>query len=137
MVSINNSLWRSFGMAASESGVVQEAFINLGETYRRGRNSADRSAGADPGEEARRRCCQWRNETAHPGYLSSQDTFYVGTIKGAGRIYQHTFVDTYSKWAAAKLYTTKTPITTAPEQLHLNQSIAPLPICIPVYTMFS
>ena len=52
-------------------------------------------------------------ETAHPGYLGSQDTFYVGTIKGIGRIYQQTFVDTYSKWAAAKLYTTKTPITAA------------------------
>lgn len=52
-------------------------------------------------------------ETAHPGYLGSQDTFYVGTIKGVGRIYQQTFVDTYSKWAAAKLYTTKTPITGA------------------------
>jgi transposase InsO family protein len=52
-------------------------------------------------------------KTHHPGYLGSQDTFYVGTIKGVGRIYQQTFVDTYSKWAAAKLYTTKTPITGA------------------------
>lgn len=52
-------------------------------------------------------------ETAHPGYLGSQDTFYVGTLKGVGRIYQQTFVDTYSKWATAKLYTTKTPITAA------------------------
>ena len=52
-------------------------------------------------------------ETAHPGYLGSQDTFYVGTIKGVGRIYQQTFVDTYSKWATTKLYTTKTPITAA------------------------
>lgn len=52
-------------------------------------------------------------ETAHPGYLGSQDTFYVGTLKGVGRIYQQTFADTYSKWAAAKLYTTKTPITAA------------------------
>ena len=52
-------------------------------------------------------------ETAHPGYLGSQDTFYVGTIKGVGRIYQQTYVDTYSKVAAAKLYTTKTPITAA------------------------
>lgn len=52
-------------------------------------------------------------ETSHPGYLGSQDTFYVGTIKGVGRIYQQTFVDTYSKWTAAKLYTTKTPITAA------------------------
>jgi transposase InsO family protein len=52
-------------------------------------------------------------ETAHPGYLGSQDTFYVGTIKGVGRIYQQTFVDTYSKVAFAKLYTSKTPITAA------------------------
>ena len=52
-------------------------------------------------------------ETAHPGYLGSQDTFYVGTMKGVGRIYQQTFVDTYSKVAFAKLYTTKTPITAA------------------------
>lgn len=52
-------------------------------------------------------------ETAHPGYLGSQDTFYVGTIKGVGRIYQQTFVDTYSKVAMAKLYTMKTPIASA------------------------
>lgn len=52
-------------------------------------------------------------ETAHPGYLGSQDTFYVGNLKGVGRIYQQTFVDTYSKVAYCKLYTTKTPITAA------------------------
>ncbi|WP_316675393.1 IS481 family transposase [uncultured Tolumonas sp.] len=52
-------------------------------------------------------------ETMHPGYLGSQDTFYVGNLKGVGRIYQQTFVDTYSKVAYCKLYTTKTPITAA------------------------
>jgi transposase InsO family protein len=52
-------------------------------------------------------------ETAHPGYLGSQDTFYVGNMKGVGRIYQQTFVDTYAKVAFAKLYTSKTPITAA------------------------
>ena len=52
-------------------------------------------------------------ETAHPGYLGSQDTFYVGNLKGVGRIYQQTFIDTYSKVAFCKLYTTKTPITAA------------------------
>lgn len=52
-------------------------------------------------------------ETTYPGYLGSQDTFYVGNLKGVGRIYQQTFVDTYSKVAFAKLYTTKTPITVA------------------------
>lgn len=62
-------------------------------------------------------------ETAHPGYLGSQDTFYVGTIKGVGRIYQQTFVDTYSKVATAKLYSTKTPITAADL---LNDKVLPL-----------
>jgi len=62
-------------------------------------------------------------ETAHPGYLGSQDTFYVGTIKGVGRIYQQTFVDTSSKVACAKRYTTKTPITGADL---LNDRVLPL-----------
>ena len=62
-------------------------------------------------------------ETHHPGYLGSQDTFYVGTLKGVGRIYQQTFVDTYPKWAAAKLYTTKTPITGADL---LNDKVLPV-----------
>lgn len=52
-------------------------------------------------------------DTAHPGYLGSQDTFYVGTLKGVGRIYQQTFVDTYSKVAICKLYTTKTALMAA------------------------
>ena len=52
-------------------------------------------------------------ETEHPGYLGSHDTFYVGTLKGVGRIYQQSFVDTYSKVAFCKLYTTKTPLTAA------------------------
>jgi transposase InsO family protein len=52
-------------------------------------------------------------ETAHPSYFGSQDTFYVGNLKGVGRIYQQTYVDTYSKVAHCKLYTTKTPITAA------------------------
>lgn len=51
--------------------------------------------------------------TEHPGYLGSQDTFYVGNLKGVGRIYQQTYVDTYSKVAHCKLYTSKTPITSA------------------------
>jgi transposase InsO family protein len=52
-------------------------------------------------------------ETEHPGYLGSQDTFYVGTLKGVGRVYQQTFVDTYAKVAFVKLYQMKTPITAA------------------------
>lgn len=52
-------------------------------------------------------------ETEHPGYLGSQDTYYVGTIKGVGRIYQQTFIDTYCKIALAKLYPQKHAITAA------------------------
>ena len=52
-------------------------------------------------------------ETEHPGYLGSQDTYYVGNIKGVGRIYQQTFIDTYTRVAFAKLYETKHAITSA------------------------
>jgi len=52
-------------------------------------------------------------ETEHPGYLVAQDTYYVGTIKGVGRIYQQTVIDTYSRVAFAKLYTSKHAITSA------------------------
>ena len=52
-------------------------------------------------------------ESEHPGYCGAQDTFYVGNLKGVGRIYQQTFIDTYSKVAIVKLYDRKTPITAA------------------------
>ena len=52
-------------------------------------------------------------ETEHPGYLVAQDTFYVGTIKGVGRIYQQTVIDTYSRVAFAKLYDRKNALVAA------------------------
>ena len=52
-------------------------------------------------------------ESEHPGYCGAQDTFYVGNLKGVGRIYQQTFIDTYTKVSFAKLYDRKTPITAA------------------------
>lgn len=52
-------------------------------------------------------------ETEHPGYLGAQDTYYVGNIKGVGRIYQQTFIDTYSKVAFAKVYDRKNALTAA------------------------
>jgi transposase InsO family protein len=67
-----------------------------------------------------------------PGYCGAQDTFYVGTLKGVGRIYQQTFIDTYSKVAFAKLYDRKTPLTAADL---LNDQVVPffedhqLPLC--------
>src|SRR6202047_4550237 len=52
-------------------------------------------------------------ESEHPGYCGAQDTFYVGNLKGVGRVYPQTFIDTYAKVACAKLYDRKTPITAA------------------------
>lgn len=61
-------------------------------------------------------------ETEHPGYLGAQDTYYVGTIKGIGRIYQQTFIDTYSKVALAKLYDRKNALVAAEM---LNDRVVP------------
>jgi transposase InsO family protein len=52
-------------------------------------------------------------ETEHPGYLVAQDTYYVGNIKGVGRIYQQTVIDTYSRVAFAKLYDRKNALVAA------------------------
>jgi transposase InsO family protein len=52
-------------------------------------------------------------ETEHPGYLGAQDTFYAGNIKGVGRIYQRTFIDTYCKVAFVKLYDRKNALVAA------------------------
>src|SRR5262245_5744928 len=68
-----------------------------------------------------------RNRDEHLGFVHLQPAalagdlfgnvlrppFYVGNMKGVGRIYQQTFIDTYSKVAFAKLYDRKTPITAA------------------------
>ena len=43
----------------------------------------------------------------------AQDTFYVGSLKGVGRIYQQTVIDTYCSVAFAKLYTGKVPVASA------------------------
>jgi transposase InsO family protein len=62
-------------------------------------------------------------ETHHPGYLGAQDTYYVGTIKGVGRIYQQTFIDTYAKVAQAKLYDRKNALVAADM---LNDRVLPM-----------
>jgi transposase InsO family protein len=61
-------------------------------------------------------------ETEHPGYLGAQDTFYVGTLKGVGRIYQQAFIDTYTKVAFAKLYDRKNALVAADL---LNDKVVP------------
>lgn len=61
-------------------------------------------------------------ETHHPGYLGSQDTYYVGYIKGVGKIYQQTFIDTYTRVAFAKLYDRKNALIAADM---LNDKVLP------------
>ncbi|MWN32745.1 MULTISPECIES: IS481 family transposase [unclassified Gilliamella] len=61
-------------------------------------------------------------ETHHPGYLCAQDTYYVGHIKGIGKIYQQTFIDTYSRLAFAKVYTEKNSLIAADM---LNDKVLP------------
>lgn len=62
-------------------------------------------------------------ETCHPGYLGAQDTYYVGYIKGVGKIYQQTFIDTYTRVATAKLYDRKIALVAADT---LNDRVIPL-----------
>lgn len=61
-------------------------------------------------------------ETQHPGYLGSQDTYYVGNFKGVGRVYAQVYIDTYSRVADVKLYQDKTALTAADM---LNDRILP------------
>jgi len=61
-------------------------------------------------------------ESEGPGYCGAQDTCYVGTLKGVGRIYPQTFIDTYSKVAFAKLYDRQTSLTAADL---LNDQVGP------------
>jgi transposase InsO family protein len=71
-------------------------------------------------------------ESEGPGYCGAQDTFYVGTLKGVGRISQQTFLDTSSKVAFAKLYDRKPSLTAADL---LNDQVVPffdaheVPLC--------
>ena len=61
-------------------------------------------------------------ETYHPGYLMGQDTYYVGTIKGVGKIFQQTGIDTRSNLSFAKLYEEKTAVAAAD---FLNDKVLP------------
>jgi len=87
-----------------------------------GRTGADRDSDRCAREAQRTKETFGEFETECPGYCGAQDTFYVGTLKGVGRIYQQTFIDTYSKVAFAKVYTEKTPITAADS---LNDRVLP------------
>ena len=101
-------------LAASRSGDDKKAPQSIGEQEFAGRIDFNRSAGGVALERAKQdKEAHGELESECPGYCGAQDTFYVGTLKGVGPIYQQTFIDTYSKVAFAKLYDRKTPIVAA------------------------
>jgi transposase InsO family protein len=50
-------------------------------------------------------------ETHATGELVAVDTFFVGTLKGVGKVYLQTVLDCHSRYAWARLYTSKLPVT--------------------------
>jgi len=76
---------------------------------------------------------RWRGKVTDPdqhiqapraGYLLCQDTYFVGTIKGVGRVYQQTVVDAHSSQAFAKLYLSKVPMfyNLGPERMKVSNA---------------
>lgn len=61
-------------------------------------------------------------ESPHPGFLVAQDTYYVGYIKGVGKIYQQTGLDTHSNVGFAKVYLDRTALAAAD---FLNDKVLP------------
>lgn len=61
-------------------------------------------------------------ETRHSGDLVSVDTFFVGNLKGIGKIYLQSVLDCHSRFAWGRLYTNKLPVTA----VHvLNEDVLP------------
>jgi len=92
---LDRLLWLEQKTAAA-GGVLTERHIRLLQKYR-GKIS-------DPEQPI---------ESPRPGYLLCQDTNFIGTIKGVGKIYMQTVIDAYCSHVFAKLYLSKAPITAA------------------------
>lgn len=61
-------------------------------------------------------------ETRYTGELVAVDTFFVGVLKGVGRVYMQSVMDCYSRYAWGRLYTSKLPVTA----VHiLNEDVLP------------
>ena len=67
-------------------------------------------------------------DTRYPGYIIGMDVFSVGTLKGVGRIYQFTAIDTYSSYAWAKLYTDKSALSACDFLMHVVNTSLGVPV---------
>jgi hypothetical protein len=90
---IQRLLWLEQKTAA-QGGILTERQIRLLQKHR-GRT-------ADPEQHV---------EAPYPGYLLCQDTYFVGTIKGVGKIYMQSVIDAHYSLGFAKLYPSKVPMT--------------------------
>jgi transposase InsO family protein len=61
-------------------------------------------------------------EAPHTGALVAVDTFFVGTLKGVGKVYLQTAIDCHSRYAWAELHTSKLPVTAVS---NLNNNVLP------------
>lgn len=131
-VRVSNSL-KKRGLYVSPGGVRSIWLRHNLETFKKRLNSLEKRVAAEGliMTEAQLQAMERKKEeqevrgeieTHHPGYLLSQDTYYVGTIKGIGRIYQQSVIDTYTKVAFAKLYTQKNALVAADT---LNDMVIP------------
>ncbi|MCP3684933.1 MAG: IS481 family transposase [bacterium] len=67
-------------------------------------------------------------DTRYPGHIVGMDIFYVGTLKGVGRIFQITGIDTYSSYTWAKLYTDKSSLSACDFMMHVYNNSQDIPI---------
>jgi len=66
--------------------------------------------------------------TRYPGHIVGMDLFYVGCLKGVGRIFQFTAIDTYSSYGWAKLYTDKSAVSACDFLMHVYNNSLDVPI---------
>lgn len=66
--------------------------------------------------------------TKYPGHIIGMDVFYVGTLKGIGRIFQFTAIDTYSSYGWAKLYTDKSALSACDFMMHVYNNRLDVPV---------
>jgi len=90
---IHRLLWLEQKTAA-QGGILTERQIRLLQKHR-GRTG-------DPEQHV---------EAPYPGYLLCQDTYFIGTIKGIGKIYMQSVVDAHCSLGFAKVYLSKVPMT--------------------------